>query len=401
MTEQDFKKQIYESMRSQNQIKKIIPEHDSILGTLHRLEDMPVAQVDRLFCASFLSEGVKLLINSVFLYEEGYFDCAFYCIRQAAETCNNMLYIANKGKDELQKWNQKEYFPMNQKLLHQLSKIDTFYREVKDVIPDFFEEHSNLMKKSHKIIHKQGFDTFYGLRNVLVSYGEFNQEEELQLFLDFLNKTICMIILLYIIVEPISLILADEDLSVRLNFDPMAESADIAFLQKNISPDILAKIESTPFFAEIGQIIKEKEKMTDALFDVIRCQYFDLEHLDDIRTQSHLLNLNEKIILELLSKGIKISNIYPDCTMTGYSTSIRSNYQPESWSSADFDVYRNSKKCFNLSYDSIFRSVIKGPDSNWLLEHNKPLEKEEIENVREIFKAYNTAYQELCLNIQN
>lgn len=399
MEENAYKKQIFESMRFKDNEKETIPGRESILWTLHRLEYMPVAQVDRLFGASFLSEGVKLLINAVFLYEEGYFDCAFYSIRQAAETCNNMLYIANKGKDELRKWNQKEHFPMNQKLLQQLSKIDTFYKEVRNVIPEFFEEYSDLTKKSHKIIHKQGFDTFYGMRLTLACNGGFSKKEELQLFLDFLNKTIGLIILLYIIVEPISLILADEDLSARFNFDPMSDPADIAFLQKNISPDILAKIESTPYFTDIYQSIKEREKMTDATFDVVRYQTFDIEHLDDIRAQSNLLTLYEKITFELLSEGIKITNIYPDCSMFGYSTSIRSNYQPESWSSADFDVYLDSKECFNLNYNSIFRSVVKGPEGNWLFEHNEPFLQTEIETIIAIFKKYNDAYRELCLNI--
>lgn len=85
--------------------------------------------------------------------------------------------------------------------------------------------------------------------------------------------------------------------------------------------------------------------------------------------------------------------------MFGYSTSIRSNYQPESWSSADFDVYLDSKECFNLNYNSIFRSVVKGPEGNWLFEHNEPFLQTEIETIIAIFKKYNDAYRELCLNI--
>lgn len=60
----------------------------------------------------FLREIVQLLINSIFLYEDGYFDCAFYSIRQAAEAGNNMLYLANKGKPELGNWNEKGYFTL-------------------------------------------------------------------------------------------------------------------------------------------------------------------------------------------------------------------------------------------------------------------------------------------------
>jgi hypothetical protein len=38
------------------------------------------------------------------------------------------------------------------------------YKEIKDLLLEYFEHHGNLIKKSNKIIHKQGFDTFYRVR---------------------------------------------------------------------------------------------------------------------------------------------------------------------------------------------------------------------------------------------
>jgi len=115
-----------------------ILNRDELLLTLNELKTMTVGRSDRLFCNSFINEIVRLLINSIFLYEKGYFDCAFYSIRQAAEVGNNMLFIANKGESELKKWNDKGYFPSNRKLLEQLSEIDEFYSEVKNKASDFF-----------------------------------------------------------------------------------------------------------------------------------------------------------------------------------------------------------------------------------------------------------------------
>ena len=51
----------------------------------------------------FFAEATQLLINSIFLYEEGYFDCAFYSVRQASEVFNAMLYLS-EDKDEWKKW---------------------------------------------------------------------------------------------------------------------------------------------------------------------------------------------------------------------------------------------------------------------------------------------------------
>ena len=41
---------------------------------------------------------------------------------------------------------------------------------------------TELIKKTHKIIHKQGFDTFYRLRNQIPDKFGFSQEEETKLF---------------------------------------------------------------------------------------------------------------------------------------------------------------------------------------------------------------------------
>lgn len=184
---------------------------------------MTTGQADRLFCNSFLSEIVQLFINSIFLYEDDYFDCAFYSIRQASEVGNIMLYLANKGKSELNTWNEKGYFPMNKKLVEELSKIDAAYSEIQVAISDFFKEYDELIKKAHKIIHKQGFDTFYGIRESYRLNKKFNREEERDFFLRILKYTIGMEIILFIVVDPISLVLADDDLSSRLNFDFMTE----------------------------------------------------------------------------------------------------------------------------------------------------------------------------------
>ena len=389
MTADELKEMLVENMRFNENEKATLPQRENIIDAICSLELMTVGQGDRLFCNSFLTESVRLLKNSVFLFEEGYFDCAFYSIRQATETVNNMLYIANKGKSELIKWNDKGYFPMNTRIVKQLSEIDAFYSEVKEAISNFFVAHEELMKKSHKIIHKQGFDTFYMIQNNPVYGTNFCKEDEISLFSDFLTQTICMMIILYIIVDPISLVLSDEDLSMRFNFDPMAEPANVEYLQEHLGFDEVTKIKMTSYFTEFSKFFKEKEKMLPATFDVVRNNAFDLDCLEEIQSQRHLLNEYEKLILDLLLVNIKFTQIYPECYLFGYITSIQSNYQKMEWSSNEYEKYLDVPESFNLSYHTIFRSIIKGPNSNWLLEHNVPFSYQDIEKIQEIFTRYN------------
>lgn len=397
MDEKTFLEKIRSSMKISENMRVVLPKHGEFLDVLHNLETMVIGRFDRLFCNSFITEAVRLLINAIFLYEDGYFDCAFYSVRQAAETCNNMLYIANKGESELQHWAQKNYFPMNSRLISELSQIDEFYSQIKVAFFEFFDEYKKTTARSNKIIHKQGFDTFYLVHQNPLCGIKFDKEKETQFFVDFITKTICLVIILYIVIDPISLILADEELTMHLNFDPMSEPADLEFLRIHLDPDSGNKIKTTAYFKEFSQQFLRKEKMLPATFDVVRYQAFDLSLLKDIKSQEHLLGFEERLILELLSSGIEVSHVYPDCCALGYSTSIPSNYRLTGWSSTEFNKLQNSPSVFNMPYDTIFRSVVKGPNENWLLEHNNSFTAEEIEKINGVFNKYNEEYRSLTL----
>jgi hypothetical protein len=391
----DFEKQIIEGMRYANKQCLILPDHDELLLYLHYLSNMMTGRLDIMFCNSFIREAIQLLINSIFLYEDGNFDCALYSIRQASEVANNMIYLANEGKAQLTKWNNKGHFPINTKVMEKIEKIDINYTEVKIVLSDFFKEHDELIKSAHKIIHKQGFDSFYALRNSYQHSGEFNQETETQFFLKLLKSCMGKIIILFIVIDPLSLVLADEDLSSRVHFDPITETVDIEFFQKYLSEDIIEKIKNTSFFIEFSSQFAAKEKMKPAVFDVVRNNAFNLDLLGEIEAQKHLLNLHEQIILEIFKAGIKLSYIYPDCSIFGYFTSIPSNYHTSEWNSSEYDNYLKIDEIFNQPYHNVFRSFVKIIEKNWILEHNDFLSKKEIEIIKMIAKNYTQLYETL------
>jgi len=366
----------------------MLDEHDELLFCLRRLSSMMTGRVDILFCNGFIDESAQLLINSIFLYEDGNFDCAFYSIRQASEIVNNMLYLANKGKKELQAWDSKGYFPQNKTIIEQLRKIDTNYSEVKIVLADFFKEHDELIKTSHKIIHKQGFDTFYAFRRSSLNSKKFEKEEETRFFLKLLKSCIGKVIVLFIVVEPLCLVLADEDLSARFNFDPMTEAVDVEFFQTYLSEEIIEKIKRTCFFNEFSSCFAAKEKMIPPVFDVVRNHFFDIESLDEIETQKHLLGPFDHIILQILQGGVKLSCIYPDCSMLYYFTSISSNHRTTSWHSSESKVNLERNEIFNEEYYNIFRSIVKVFGTNWILEHNEVLSDKDILSVKRIAHKY-------------
>ena len=157
MKKEDWEELMYEQDH-RLLVKNQLPDHDELIGTLRAL--IPTTGIlDELFCNTFFSESVELLKHAFFLYEEGYFDCAFYSLRQSIENMNNML-LAAVDAEKFAIWKEKRRFPADSKVKDLLSQQNNAYNEIKAVIPEFFEQYDELLKKANKYIHKQGFDTF-------------------------------------------------------------------------------------------------------------------------------------------------------------------------------------------------------------------------------------------------
>lgn len=385
----DFEKTVIELMRPRKQYEAL-PGRDKLLLNLHSLNCMATGRIERLFCDHFLSEIVQLLANAIFLFEDGYFDCAFYALRQASEVGNTMLYLANQEKSDLASWDNKDYFPMNRETKKKLTEMDAFYSEVRIAISDFFQEHDQLIKKAHKIIHKQGFDTFYGMRDTYAYDKIVDIQDEFDFFMDLYKHTVGFAIIMHIILDPISLVLTDYELSSRFHFDPITDPADVELFTEYLPGKIIEKVRMTEFFQNFCDSFANNEQMSPPVFDVVRSQAYDIDALDEIERQKHLIPLDAKIILDILKKGIEFSRIYPRCESLVHLTSIRSNYSQTRWSISEYEKYLSYDETFNEPYHNIYRSVTKVLGENWIFEHNDPLSQKQIETLKMVIRNYQT-----------
>ncbi|MCH4013362.1 MAG: hypothetical protein LKE64_03370 [Solobacterium sp.] len=48
----------------------------------------------------YIFESVQLIYNAIILYQEGYFDCAYYSLRESIEVSTTMIYIDDMPFDE-------------------------------------------------------------------------------------------------------------------------------------------------------------------------------------------------------------------------------------------------------------------------------------------------------------
>lgn len=245
MNIEEWEKLLYEQERNLL-VKNQLPEHDELLGTLRAL--IPTTgNLNEMFCNIFFSESVELIKHAFFLYEDGYFDCAFYSLRQSIENMNNMLLSAVDA-EKFEIWKEKGRFPTDKAVKDLLSQQNDAYNEIKTVIPEFFEEYNELLKKANKYIHKQGFDTFYVNNN---TPNKENKDERTNLFLSFLKYAIGMMLIMNIALDPLSLALSDFEVDSHIPFDPMTEPIPIKIFEKYLSLDIIEKIKTTEHYTAI------------------------------------------------------------------------------------------------------------------------------------------------------
>lgn len=387
----DLDEMIMQNMKDNCKKKCELPERKELLSYLHGML-LITGRLDIMYCNAFLTEATQLLINSIFLYEDGYFDCAFYSVRQASEVFDSMLYLSNKDNGELKKWVKKERFPMDSKIRNQLEKMVYGYTEIKTVLYDYFQHHRELINKSHKIIHKQGFDTFYAAR----LQENFVHEEDEKFFLEVLKYIIGIGIILFVLLEPLALALADDEVNGKLNFDFMTEPIDCNYFERFLGlEDIVDRLLKSNYYKEFAAQFKDKECMNMATYSVIRENAWDINSLDEIEKQIYLLRPYEKFMFKILKLGIKVTNFYYMDGFGWYLTTYKSSYQRSCFDSSEFKKYLKEGKRFNQKCEKIYISVVSMYDEKLFLEHDNALTENEIASLIELEKRTDEEYAKL------
>ncbi len=369
-------------------VKRQLPEHDELLSTLRAL--IPTTgNLNEMFCNMFFSESVELLKHAFFLYEDGYFDCAFYSLRQSIENMNNMLLSAVDA-DKYELWKEKGRFPSDKAVKDLLIRQNDAYNEIKTVIPEFFEQYDELLKKANKYIHKQGFDTFYVSNNISNST---DQEGRTNLFLSFLKYAIGMMLIMNIALDPLSLALSDYEVDSHIPFDPMTEPIPIGIFEKYLSLDIIEKIKTTDHYTALKDYFLNMEELNEATYAVLRYNHFNVEQLDEIEKQITQLDLSQALMFCILKSDIKATHFYWDYGILGYSTSYKPEVHIREYRSNQFDNYLQGDIKCNCGWQGMYISVFRALDSYLIVQHNKPLTETEVSTLTFLVEVANQRYQ--------
>ena len=117
-----------EFLKSQNIRPIKLPHREQYYEDLFNIEYSWTGRADILsFANTFIKEAEQELINSMTLFEMGYFDCAYYALRSAVEISLTLVYLSDMPDDQreerLADWKETRDFPMQGQMIKQLSQL--------------------------------------------------------------------------------------------------------------------------------------------------------------------------------------------------------------------------------------------------------------------------------------
>lgn len=213
------------------------------------LESLCFSDTDFESYNSFLNEWAQLLLNAIILFKSGYFDCAYYSLRQAIELAIVVLYFHdgnNSPREEiLSRWSNKQKFPSASRILDEL-KIQTKYKDIVAHLPNLFGELSSFQKQLHKIVHKQGYFYLYTIQNHPLIIPNKTQREFIINFEEYFRKTLKQIIIIRLLIDPIPIILADSN--IRKTKLYMSDSLPSSLIDRYLEETFIVNYKKTKFY---------------------------------------------------------------------------------------------------------------------------------------------------------
>lgn len=371
----------YIEWRKQNNIRTVeVPNKERYYSDLINLEHSWSGRMDGNLCNTFIMEAEQQLVNAIELFEQGYFDCAYYSLRSAVDLSTTMVFLAdmpdNEREQALGAWKATADFPMQGQMIKQLSQRGNIFVDMKEKMPDFFSAAKTLSAELNKYVHKQGLNHFYVSRNHPSNQNQ-AQDAFIRTFEEYLHRCIGVVAVMRLAIDPFPVLLMDEEILYRC-FDSMTEPYSDEFVQEYIGIHTINQYKQTEIYTGTYSAFLSDEKKNEATFNVMKHQYIDTQRMNDIFEQLHLLPRDDVISVLLAASNSKVVKIYGCGGMMMYFTDRKTNRKVMSWAGSDFMEFSKAENPVNLPYDEALISVFTFNDTQYFVEHNEALTEEEI-----------------------
>lgn len=316
-------------------------------------------------------------------------------MRTAIELSTIMLDLSDNENEIIKKnidnFRNQEYRKMRKSIINELKKNGIDFKDIKNKMPNFLKEIEETTRKLNKVVHKTGFSNFYTVRN-----NQMNKEKcesKLKEFEDNLKKTIKIVAIMRLIVDPLPLILSDENLKFRCP-DFCTFSFSDMMLNEIIGIETINNFKKTNSYKMFEKFTLTQEKRNEATNDVVLYKHINLNNLKDIYSQKHLLSETDLKFVNLSSCSDKIITLITDNGLTRYGTSSLKNetciYNP-----LDYKELLNLSEQFNINYHNIYLSILTNEETDIKMKkfheliyifHNIKLNKKEIKKLKDMNK---------------
>lgn len=242
----------------------------------------------------FLLESCQLLTNSLDLIHQGYFDAAFYSVRQAGEIILVGTLFSNleesERKAKYEKWVLLDRFPSFSELSKMLRSKDIEYRDLLEQMPEIDELISKLNKRANKYIQKQGHESFYTKPYEVFPESAKHIRED---FTDYFTTTVKVCAIFRLAVDPFPILLSDPECEFRFP-DCMTLEFGQYFIDNCLGSDFVEHYIKTDFYRNWVNAIKSTfPQLKEATYNVSNVHYIDLSNIEDILDELDKLTLYE------------------------------------------------------------------------------------------------------------
>lgn len=351
---------------------------------LQCIENSITGRIDALIANKFIYEAKCLIINAINLYEMGYFDCAYYSLREAIEVSTIMVYLVDipdkEREEKLNSWENLEWFPMREQMIKFLKNNGYVFVDFKEKMNNFFEDSKQYIEDINKYVHKQGWDKLYFTKEFFDYEKKLDSNYYLSVFEKYLKFTISYVAIIRLSIDPLPILLMDEDIYFKAG-DLLTEPYTQDFLDRYIDKKYIEDYKNTELYKGYFSYFNSLEKQSLVISNIIKENYVDISKYDEILKQFHLLSSQEQIIVKIFKISDKISDIYLNGMPISYSSNTKSNRKEFNYNSEEFEGFKNK---INSKYDNVYMSVFTIKDDDYYLEHNEVLNSSEIKNIEKI-----------------
>lgn len=378
---------------SMNKLHKFdLPNADEYIYAINNIQMATTGFINAIESNKLFAEACQMIINAIGLYQDGYFDCAFYSLRQSIELSIGTIFL-NANPDKYKNWNKLEKGFESGYMARYLADNEPSFKEVREKLCDYFDNLHELKKQIDKYVHKQGYKSFHiSFQRV---YGDLLIQKE-KVLLSFFEKSLraCIgaVAIYRLIIDPMPLVLSDENLMMRSG-DFITEPYSIKFIIEYIGEDIVDKLKTTQAYSDIESWLLANEKQNPTTFTLIHYQGFNRADYLELSSQLHLCSFYDRIAVGLFMCSTKISQVFLDGVFW-YWSDVKSNRIGGTVIGISYyeDLFKNYCDDCNLPYDNVFLSRFKFLDKVHYVEHNEFFSDEEIYIINALLEEFRTAW---------